>query len=90
MHYDINDVPVRIEKIALLSNPTGMNQAELVFTLSRKGIAAHITDTGDVYVSVNFLNDLAMYSYVDQEMETFIMKNKVDNIVFVESMITRR
>lgn len=90
MHYDINDIPVRIEKIAMLSNPTGMNQAELVFTLAKKGIVAHITDTGDVYVSVKFLNELTDYAYVDQEMESFIMKNNVDNIVFIENMITRR
>jgi len=90
MHFDINDVPVRIEKIAMLSNPTGMNQTELLFTLAKKGIVAHMTDTGDVYVSVKFLNELTDYAYVEQEMETFIMENKVDNIVFVENMITRR
>lgn len=85
----INDVPVRVEKIAMLENPTSLGQTNFLFTLSKKGIAAHMTDTGDIYVTTSFLNDLAMEDFIDQEMETFIMENKVEKILFVDTMVTR-
>ena len=89
MHYQVNDVPVRIEKIAMLENPTDMNQAKFLLTLSSLRIPARISDTGDVSVSKEFIHELLMEEFVDDDMHRFILKNDVDSIVFIETLVTR-
>jgi len=80
---------VRIEKTAMLQNPTDMNQTELLFRMGMLGIESKMTDWGDVTVERQFTNELVCNEFISQEMEDFVWKYEVDKLVFVHNFMVR-
>ena len=89
MHTQINEVPVRIEKVALLSSPNRFTQVTLLLTLSKQGIACRLSGSGDVEVSSSFISDLVREEYIEDGMGDYLSKGKIDKVVFIDNMVTR-
>ncbi len=85
----IEDKHVRVEKTAMLQNPTDKSQTEFLFFLSMLDIEAKMTDWGDVTVERQFTNELVVNDIISQRMEDFIWVQEVDKIVFVHNYMVR-
>jgi len=85
----IVDKHVRIEKTAMLQNPTDMSQTEFLFRLGMLKIEAKMTDWGDVTVDRKFTNELVAYEFISSDMETYVWDHEVDKLVFVHNYMVR-
>ncbi len=80
---------VRIEKTAMLQNPTDFSQTELLFRFGFLGIEAKMTDYGDVTVERQFTNELVQNEFISQQMEDYVWVHEVDKLVFVHNFMVR-
>ena len=86
---EIGGNPVRIERTAMLQNPTKLSQAEFLLTLSKSGIACKMTEWGDILVDTRFTNELVDFNFIDKPMERYVWDKNVDHLIFVSNFTVR-
>ncbi len=69
---------VRVEKTAMLQNPTDMSQTELLFRLGMLGVEAKMTDWGDVTVERQLTKELVQNEFISQQMEEYVCVHEGD------------
>lgn len=86
---EIGGNTVRIERTAMLQNPTKLSQTKFLLMLSKSGIACKMTNWGDILVDRQFTNELVDFNFIDKQMEIYVWDKNVDHLIFVSDFIVR-
>ena len=86
---EIGGNTVRIERTAMLQNPTKLSQTKFLLMLSKSGIACKMTNWGDILVDRQFTNELVDFNFIDKQMEIYVWDKNVDHLIFVSNLAVR-
>ena len=86
---EIGGNTVRIERTAMLQNPTKLSQTKFLLMLSKSGIACKMTNWGDILVDRQFTNELVDFNFIDKQMEIYVWDKNVDHLIFVSNLSVR-